>query len=72
MADQTTYTTDSYFETQERPASLDAEVSKVRDWVTTMKSRGKRIVLVTVSLPPFFPSLLCCFRQLLSDHNPSS
>ncbi|KAL7416343.1 DNA/pantothenate metabolism flavoprotein [Mrakia frigida] len=47
MADQTTYTTDSYFETQERPASLDAEVSKVRDWVTTMKSRGKRIVLVT-------------------------
>lgn len=58
MSDPTTYTTDSYFETQERPAGLDAEIFRVKEWVAKMKTQGKRIVLVTVSLPSLhFPLL---------------
>ena len=49
MTDPTTYTTSSYFETQEKPASLEGELAKVRAFVGRMKEMGKRIVLVTVS-----------------------
>lgn len=52
MTDPTTYTPVSYFETQERPASLEGELVKVRAFVLRMKEMGKRIVLVTVSTQP--------------------
>lgn len=62
MSEPTTYTTSSYFETQERPLNLDGEVFKVQQFVQRMKQQGKRIVLVTVSSlvsfpPPFLVSL---------------
>ena len=58
----TTYTTSSYFETQERPESLEGELVKVRAWVVRMKEMGKRIVLVTVSRRPRL--LLTCVPSL--------
>ena len=39
----------SYFATQSAPATLEADVQGVREFILKHKAAGKRVVLVTVS-----------------------
>ena len=47
---KSSFSAQSYFETQLPPPSLQEDISKVRDFVRKQKDVGKKVVLVTVRL----------------------
>ena len=46
----TTFSAESYFETQSAPATLQHDVEKVREFVERQQKEGRNVVLVTVSI----------------------
>ena len=46
----TTFSAESYFETQPAPATLQHDVEKVRQFVERQQKEGRNVVLVTVSI----------------------
>jgi phosphopantothenate---cysteine ligase (ATP) len=47
---ESSFSAESYFETQPPPPSLQEDISKVRDFVRKQKDVGRKVVLVTVRL----------------------
>jgi phosphopantothenate-cysteine ligase len=47
---ESSFSAESYFETQLPPPSLQEDISKVRDFVRKQKDVGRKVVLVTVRL----------------------
>lgn len=46
-----TFSAEDYFRTQPPPSTLEADLAKVREFVSRHDAAGKRIVLVTVRIP---------------------
>jgi len=44
-----TFSAESYYATQPSPSSLDHDISGVREFVSRQASKGRNVVLVTVS-----------------------
>ena len=46
----TTFSAESYFETQPPPVTLQEDVERVREFVERQQKEGRNVVLVTVSV----------------------
>ena len=46
----TTFSAESYFETQPPPATLQHDIERVREFVQRQQKEGRNVVLVTVSM----------------------